>query len=326
MLVRRFGFLCVVMMSSVAHAQIVDPWAEPAPPPPPPPAPKEPPTPSPVSLKMRRDGDWIAHPAPKIRPHRIRRETQVLVQSEDVSPARIYPYEVSARPLVLPPGVTELGLAYMRMSATVLGASSYDPYGNAMDKRVTSQTPDVYISHAYSRVELGIGVGQLAYAWAAVDTQGFPGRVSVSAAFSGPQPDNSYGHGQGISFTHKLVSNENTGLTAGLSADLHEVAGTDGSSRYEGLYVNAVPAISFDGQVSPSFALSFGTGALLPVAHSAAVSVEAIMVANARMTIAFDTWDIVAGGSIANPTERAVTLFILGIRKRWGLQQDLTPP
>lgn len=43
------------------------------------------------------------------------------------------------------------------------------------------------------------------------------------------------------------------------------------------------------------------------------------MFGNARMLIAFDTWDIVAGGSIANPTDRAATMLMLGLRKRWGL-------
>jgi hypothetical protein len=315
--------LCVAMIaaSSVANAQIVDPWADPPPPPPPP---KEPPTPSPVSLKMRRDSDWIAHPAPKIRPHRVRaRERPVLVESAEVpQPPRSYPYEVSARPLVLPPGVTELGLAYTRRSVTLVGVQSYDTYGNVMDTRVSSQTPDIYISHAFARAELGIGVGQLAYAWAAIDTQSVPSRVSITAAFSGPQPDDSYGHTQEISISHKVAASASTALTAGVSADLHEVGGPNAAGRFAGTYLDAAPAIGFDGQVSPGFALSFGAAAVIPLSHSVDVSTHAIMAASARMTIAFDTWDIVVGGSIANPTERAATTFVLGLRKRWGLQRE----
>ena len=87
----------------------------------------------------------------------------------------------------------------------------------------------------------------------------------------------------------------------------------------EGVYLDALPRVAFQGQVTPRFAVSFSGGAIVPLAHAAEIGVQAKATASAGMLIAFETWDFVAGGSVVNPTQSAATTLLLGIRKRWGL-------
>jgi hypothetical protein len=327
--VRMFACVAIITTSHVAHAQLVDPFSDTPTTPPattdagvapqdaPPAQPAKPPKPPPppMTLKMRRPGDWIEHHAPILRPRVLRDPPPIIYQAEE--PTRRYPYELSARPLVLPPGVTEVGLAYQRFSATV---TQPDSVGRVMTERAAVNYPDLYVSHAFSRAELGIGIGAAFYGWIAVDTKGRPQRVLVGLAFSAPQPDGRYFHSQGLTLSHKLFGGPETALVCHLSAYSHELDSyNDVGARVEGAYLVSRAAVTFQAQVSERFGVEFGGGVTVPVAQDADLHVGTTVSGSALMLLAAESWDFVLGFAIENPTEVFERSLTVGVRKRFGL-------
>jgi hypothetical protein len=337
--VRALLCLAIVSTSNLAAAQIADPWAQNPPPSEPAapstPAPSEPatpPTPShtsqlidpwqkpmPATLAMRRQGDWIAHPAPVMRPRVLREPRLSLPASvEESAPPRRYPFEVVDRPLVLPPGVTELGVSYQRRTFV---NTTPDQYGYVMPGRTSSSTPDFDLAHAFSRAELGIGIGQLVYGWVSLDTQGVPERMQFSASGAVPQPDGRYGYVQRLSATHKLwVEPRRAALVASGMVQAEEFR-TYGENRslVTGELIAAGVSLALRVQPAQKFALSFGGSTLTPLATSLPFELHSVFSGSAGALIAFDTWDITVDGALANLSADVVTFVSFGFRKRWGL-------
>jgi hypothetical protein len=233
-------------------------------------------------------------------------------------PPRRYPFELVDRPLVLPPGVTELGVAYERRSFV---ATTPREYGSVMTERATVSTPDLSLAHAFSRAEIGIGIGQRVYGWVAVDRQSFPKLVQLSAGFSAPQSDGRYAHTQSLTAEHKLWVEESRAALIGIAnLSVAEVSGYNPTGlRVSGAMLVTAGDLILRVQVVSRFALSFGAGSALPLAQSAKLDARAVIGGSSSMLIAFHSWDIIASGSVANVTDDMATCLGVGIRKRWGL-------
>ncbi|HEY5950189.1 MAG TPA: hypothetical protein VIV40_32055 [Kofleriaceae bacterium] len=232
-------------------------------------------------------------------------------------PARRYPFEVVDRPLVLPPGVTELAMSYQRHTFVDHSAQSFN---QAMTTRVSRGTPDFSIAHAFSRAEVGLGIGQLGYAWVSLDTQGAPSRVTVSGAFSAPQADARYYARQSLSVTHKLwVEPGQAALLGGANVEVEEVRVFDERDvLVEDVVLGTSVNAALQAQVARRFALVFGGAVYVPLAQSA-LDVQPQLAAGGGLSIAFESWDLSASGSLANVTHDVVTALSIGIRKRFGL-------
>ncbi len=267
---------------------------------------------------MRRPGDWIQHHAPVMRVRVLREGAPVVRTQQDEPPPRRYAYELTARPLVLPPGVTELAASYQRRSFVT--TTRNEDGAALMTGRVSRGTPDLSLAHAFSRAELGIGIGQLAYGWVAIDTRGFPERVQFGIAFSAPQPDSSYAHQQSLTARHKLASDTNFALVAAAGLTLFEVNGyTREDERGSGEFLATSAGLTLEVQLHSRIAMSFGFAASVPLAKSGVVDAETNTGASTGILAAFDTWDLVITGAIARPTEDPATYIAGGFRKRWGL-------
>jgi hypothetical protein len=281
---------------------IVDPWEKPVP----------------AHLGMRRPGDWIAHPAPVMRPKPLADAVFALPPQAETLPPRRYPFEIADRPLVLPPGVTELDVSFERRTFV---NTKPDKYGYVMPGRTSSSTPDVAISHAFSRAELGLGVGQLGYAWIGFDTRAVPERVSFSLAFSSPHSDGSYAAAQTFAVSHKLWREPGHAALIGMAAiETEEVGVIDpNGALVTGEVLAAGSGLTLRAQATQKFALWFSGTAVLPVVSSFPVELDAVLSGSTGLVIAFDSWDIFATGGLGNVTQNVVTYLSLGFRKRWGL-------
>jgi hypothetical protein len=217
------------------------------------------------------------------------------------------------RPLVLPAGVTELGVSYRYRSYVDTDTGS----------RTGSGTPDVYLEHSFGRVTAGLGAGQLGYGWFAIDTRAFPQRVGFSVGFSAPQADDRYFHRQAIAVSHKLIDPERLALLLGGGLELSEQGyPKDYGEFVEGQVLALGGWLALEFQLSTRVALNLGgsLGSLdAPVIQSAELDARAALSAAMLWVIALDTWDLRLSGGLGNVTNNTIRSAMVGIQKRWGL-------
>jgi hypothetical protein len=271
-------------------------------------------TSTPTSLDMRASA-----PAPVVYTDPPTPATDMSESAEPSEPeGRRYPLELAERPLVLPAGVTELSIQLERYSFIERTPKSY---GGVMEERQSTVVPDLSLTHAFPRIEVGVGIGVRAYGGIGIDTRSVPERVTLSAAFSTEGSDGRYAHSQFVGVVHKLwVEPQRAALVGSATMEIGEVRTYDETGDIvEGQLVAANTGLTLRVQAATRCALAFGLGFGVPVIATDALDAHSVVSGSASMLIAFDSWDLSFGGAFGDVTHDVVATLWAGIAKRWGL-------
>lgn len=224
------------------------------------------------------------------------------------------PLALTDRPLVTPPGVTEL-------EGWVAYYSYVDP--KTMERTGTG-TPGLEIEHAFGPVEVGLGIAQLIYGWLAVDTHIIPQRIAIQVAFSAFEPDARYSRNQILSVGHKVIVTPRKFAIVAFAelGALQFGRVTAGNQLEESQAILASAGLALEAQIDERIALSFAIGANGPLAQSANADQYAAFAAAVGLVMALDTWELFLSGGVSKLPRPPTVGGRFGIKKRWGLYAD----
>jgi hypothetical protein len=232
----------------------------------------------------------------------------------------MYPTEITDRPIVLLPGMTELDIDFEFRTHVY---TVIDAMGNATLRRTSfgeERTPAVAVAHAFGGIEVTGELGQGAFANVRLDL-GIPVIVGAGASMGPLRADGGYSYAQNVSVSYKLfVAPRRFAVFTEAAVGLNERRDVYATGeRLTGVELFANAFAQAEVQLTSQLGIYAGAGVGGPIAESS-LDTQTTLGARTEVLFAFHRWDFYSDFELGNITRGHPSTFLsLGFAHRWGI-------
>jgi hypothetical protein len=231
-----------------------------------------------------------------------------------------YPLAITDRPLVLPPGVTELDIAeqfrtYVQDVVDAMGNTTRDRTAFA-----SHRTPELALGHSFGGVQVTGGLGEVADLSVDIDTKSIPGVFGIGFSDHWVRGAG-YDYSQSFGVGHKLVvSPGQFAIFGGSAVSLNERTIMPDPATLSPTHTIGVSGrVTGEAQLTSRLGVYATVGAWAPVHQSSSLHSTAQLNTGVTLLFAFRRWDLFTGFSLGDVTRDPATYFAFGFAHRWGL-------